>query len=80
MATALENLQTRYSNICTELAALDSTKAGGKPDAPASGVGHVSYKDGLYRELEFLTAKISDMGGDVPGNTGPWEEVVEGYV
>ena len=71
MATDLENLQTRKSAILTELAALTSTAAGGKPNASASGVDHVGYKDGLYRELAWINEQISAAGG-------PFEVVTEG--
>lgn len=54
MATYIENLTTRKEAIATELAALTSTAAGGKPDGGKSGVGHVAYKDALYRELEMI--------------------------
>lgn len=61
MATDLANLMTRRSAIYAELAALNDQKAGGKPNASGAGTGidHVGYKDGLYRELKELNGLIS---------------------
>ena len=81
MPTDLENLQTRRTAIYAELAALDSTKAGGKPNISGGGGGvvdHVSYKDGLYRELGFLNEQIAALGGAVSAE-GPWELSVQGH-
>lgn len=64
MPTLLANLITRRNAIGVELAALSATTAGGLPDSSKSGIGHVAYKDGLYRELEFLTEQITALGGD----------------
>jgi hypothetical protein len=62
MATPIyiQNLEARRSAIADELAALDATKAGGKPNAggPAGGTDHVGYKDGLYRELREIEEMI----------------------
>ncbi len=68
MATDLENLQTRRSAILTELAALDSTKAGGNPNATGSGDGidHTGYKQSLYDELRQINELIA-------AAEGPWE-------
>lgn len=64
MATDLENAIARKSAIWAELAALDVTKAGGKPNTSGSNtVDHVGYKDGLYRELRELNALIDTLGG-----------------
>ncbi len=60
MATALQNLITRRDAICTELAALSSSTAGGLPNAVGDDVvDHVGYKDGLYRELEQIEKRIA---------------------
>lgn len=61
MATDVENLKTRRSAIYTELAALTASKAGGKPNTTGEGTGvdHVGYKDGLYRELKMLNELIA---------------------
>jgi hypothetical protein len=75
MPTDLQNLQTRRTAIYTELAALDSTKPGGKPNISGGGGGivdHVGYKDGLYRELELIDKRISQ-------SEGPWELSVQGH-
>lgn len=63
MATDLENLQTRKSAIMTELAAITSTAAGGKPNSSAGGIDHVGYKDGLYRELREIDTLITAAEG-----------------
>ncbi len=57
----LENLQARRTAIIAELAALTSSKAGGLPNQ--SGIDHVGYKDGLYRELKELDALIDRESG-----------------
>lgn len=62
MATALENLETRRTAICAELAALSTAAAGGKPNAPGN-VDHVGYKDGLYRELREINDMLAAIGG-----------------
>lgn len=77
MATYLENLTARRAAIAVQLAALSATAAGGKPNAAATGIDHVGYKDGLYRELEMLDRLIANAGGAVTDN-GPWEESVIG--
>jgi len=71
MATDLENIQSRRSAILTELAALSSSVAGGKPNSQAGGIDHVGYKDSLYRELDRLNELISPL-------TGPMEIITEG--
>jgi len=65
MATDLENLQTRRSAILTELAAINSTQPGGKPDSTTTGVEHVAYKDSLYRELGEIDARLAAIQGPV---------------
>jgi len=70
----LSNLVTRRNTIATELAALTSSLAGGKPNAGKAGIDHVGYKDGLYRELEFLNSEIDRLGGDgTDGGTTTFE-------
>jgi len=72
-------LNTRRDSILDELAALTTTTAGGKPNASQTGVDHVGYKDGLYRELEFIDERLKKIavtdGGT--GGTEAWEVVVE---
>lgn len=69
MATDLANLLTRKAAITAELAALDSTKAGGKVNSSVDGESydHVGYKMSLYRELEAINKQIS-------AAEGPFEE------
>lgn len=77
MATYLANLLARRDAIGTELAAITATAAGGKPNASATGIDHVGYKDGLYRELKEINDLIAAAGGAV-NDAGPWEEVALG--
>lgn len=76
MATDLANLITRRNNITAELAALTSSAAGGLPNAGKSGIDHVGYKDGLYRELETINRLIAS--ADDGGAGGAWETIIEG--
>ena len=71
MATALENLITRRDAICTELAALDSTKVGGLANATGAGanVDHQTYKMNLYKELEAIENRITAAQGPVEVET-----------
>lgn len=71
MATNVENLLARKAAVCAELAALDTTKAGGVPDCSAAGIQHQAYKRGLYDELQILDRLIA-------AAEGPWEVVTEG--
>jgi hypothetical protein len=68
MATNLDNLKTRRDAIYVELAALDSTKAGGLPDysVPEQSVQHVSYRMSLYKELDLINTQLATA-------EGPWE-------
>lgn len=68
----LTGLRTRRDAIAAELAALTSTRAGGKPNSDGTGVNidHVGYKDGLYRELKELQQMIKDAEADVSGDAG----------
>jgi hypothetical protein len=72
MPSDLDNLKTRRTAIYTELAALDATKAGGKPNASggSAAIDHVGYKDGLYRELRELNEQINIAAAAADG---PWE-------
>lgn len=81
MPTFLENLKTRRNAIATELAALTSSGAGGKPNAQATGIDHVGYKDGLYRELAEIDKLIKAAATqNEDGTTAVWEEEFEGRV
>ncbi len=75
MATDLENLYARRSAILAELAAIDPTKAGGKPNN-ASGVDHQGYKAGLYAELEKIQTLIDQLELEADGD--PFEYVSRG--
>ncbi len=59
MATNLENLRTRRTAVITELAAITSTSAGGKPDSRDGGVAHTAYRLSLYEELDKLNELIA---------------------
>lgn len=81
MATLIENLTARKNAIGVELAAMSATTAGGKPDAGKSGIGHVAYKDGLYRELEWIEKAIEREGLNVTdGNATVFEITTFGEV
>lgn len=54
----LDDLKTARANIAAELAAMNSTKAGGKPDHSASGVGHVAYFNSRMDALGKLDKQI----------------------
>lgn len=61
---ALDDLLTRRDAVIAEIAALDATKAGGKPNTSGSNtVDHVGYKDALYRELDQLNRLVSLLEG-----------------
>lgn len=64
-AVNIANLKTRRDNIYAEIAALDSTKAGGTINESGGGAtfDHVGYKDGLYRELENINKLLAAAGG-----------------
>lgn len=62
------NLIARQTAIGVELAELTSSAAGGKPDASKSGVQHVAYKDGLYRELAQIREELREL--DLNGSDG----------
>lgn len=60
-AQLVANLKTRRDAVVAELAALDSTKAGGKPNTSGAGVNvdHQAYKKGLYDELKALDEQLA---------------------
>jgi hypothetical protein len=63
MADNVEQLKTRRDAIYAELATLDSTKAGGKPNASTTGIDHQTYKMNLYKELREINDLISTLEG-----------------
>lgn len=77
MATYLDNLIARRDAISAELAALNTSKAGGLPNTAGAGAGtdHVGYKDGLYRELRELNQQITDARASGGGDGDPWEVI-----
>lgn len=80
MPTDIQNLKTRRSAIYNELAALSSTAAGGKPNQSGAGTGvdHVGYKDGLYRELREIEELLDRIRNDEDaGGDGAWEVTSE---
>jgi hypothetical protein len=75
MSEALKNLEARRDSICEELAALNASNPGGRPNIAGGGPGtvdHVGYKDGLYRELSEINRQIAAI-------EGPWEVPIEGF-
>jgi hypothetical protein len=77
MATDIENLQTRRSAVCAELAALTTSSAGGKPNNP-SGVDHTGYKASLYAELEAIDKLIAALTAEEAVDDGPFEYFAPG--
>lgn len=73
MPTDSANLLTRRSAIIAELAALDSTKAGGKPNTTGGGdkvsIDHVGYRKSLYEELAQINSMITAIQGSVIDET-----------
>lgn len=59
MATVLENLQTALENVTAELAAMNATAAGGKPNAGKSGIDHQGYRRLLMDQITQLQAQIT---------------------
>ena len=57
MASNLENLQKRRDYVYQQLADMESTSPGGKPDGDQ--IQHVQYRLSLYEELEHLDRQIS---------------------
>lgn len=72
-STVTTKLMARRDAILDELAALNSSAAGGKPDSTLTGIQHVAYKKSLYEELGMLNQQIA-LTGD-----GPCEVLVEGF-
>lgn len=73
MASDLDNLLTRRSNIVAELAAIAPATSGGKPSYSIDGqhVDHTAYRMSLYQELELLDRQIAAL-------RGPFETTVRG--
>ncbi len=77
----ITDLITRRTAIGTELAALSSSTAGGKPNNSTEGGGtdHVGYKDGLYRELAQINEALRNAGVDDDGNLVGNEIITEAF-
>ncbi len=74
----LSDLQTARANIAAELAAMNATKAGGKPDHSASGVGHTAYYLSRITALKELDSLIAAAEQDTSaGGEGPLEFIQE---
>lgn len=73
MTVDSDYLQTRRTAVLAEIAALDSTKAGGLPNAQGGAdmvkVDHQGYKRGLYEELERIDKLIVSLQGPVIAET-----------
>jgi hypothetical protein len=77
----LANLKARRDAIAAELAQLNVTKAGGKPNIASTDGGttvdHVGYKDALYRELReidgLIRAAAETEAAMNAGDGGPFE-------
>lgn len=76
------NLKARARAIGLELAQLNATKLGGKPNTKqqdgGTAVDHVGYKKALYDELREIRATLQDLalnGNDIDGDesTGAFE-------
>lgn len=60
MATRAENIEARLDAIAEELAAMDSTTAGGLPNNNSSpAVDHVGYRMSLLNEMAALRKELS---------------------
>ncbi len=71
-ATLLAQLKQRRDAVIAELSAIDSTKAGGKPNVSGAGVNvdHVGYKRALYEELDALEKQINRLDVGVVEHEG----------
>ena len=64
MATRAENIEARLDAIAAELAAMDSTQAGGLPNnSDAGNIDHVGYRMSLLEEMKMLRAELSHAAG-----------------
>jgi hypothetical protein len=70
-SAVLTALKARRDTVLAELAAMDATKAGGKPDSVVGGIEHTAYRMSLYDELERIEGKLSSYDG-------PFEVVTQG--
>lgn len=65
MATDVENLMTRRSNVLAELAGMSASASGGKPSYSLDGqqVDHTGYRKSLYDELEAIDRQLTALQG-----------------
>lgn len=64
MATRAENIEARLDAIAAELAAMDSTRAGGLPNhSGPNSVDHVNYRLSLLQEMERLQGQLQAAQG-----------------
>ena len=73
LAAYLANLESRRDAVAEEIAELDSTKAGGKPDVSGGegvNIAHQAYKKGLYEELDRLQGLIDKAKQDNEADSG----------
>jgi hypothetical protein len=69
-------LETRYSEVCAELAAMTDVNKGGKPDAGGGGdaVQHVAWRRSLLDELRTLREEIREAKKYADNDGSPvWE-------
>jgi hypothetical protein len=73
MADDVTNLLTRRSAVTAEIAALDVSAAGGRPNVSGGQgtVDHVGYKRSLYEELAQIDQLLAQLHG-------PFEVPLEG--
>jgi hypothetical protein len=78
LIAAKESLETRYAAVAAELAALDTSKAGGLPNVSSTDtIDHVGYKMGLLKELETLREQIEEIDGLIAESDGVFEVTSE---
>lgn len=72
VADYLASLRTRRDAVAAEIAAIDTTKAGGLPDSDGTGVNtkHQAYKKGLYDELASLDDLIAKAEAKLAADAG----------
>lgn len=80
LATTIADLKTRRATITARLRALDGG-LGDKPSANQPGSAeHVEYKDGLYRELEWINKQIIILDDELNGGGDGGAEIIHyGY-
>lgn len=86
MATIRENAIARVQAIFAELAALDSTKAGGIPNTKTQDGGttvdHVGYRLSLWKELDYFmdffgVETLGELEDVINDDDGPFEIITQ---